>query len=133
MRVLACTVPETVPRLRSVLGNAHIDVAGNTEQALRSLARAAFDLVVIGMLFDESRGLELLRRIRADAALKAPPIIGVRGGKFPVPVSPQVFDLPMWGLGACDVIDLGAVPNNEAGNRHILERLVRCAGVPAGA
>ena len=28
--------------------------------------------------------------------------------------------------GARDVIDFGAIPDTEAGNRHIAERLARC-------
>lgn len=127
MRVLACIVAETLPRLRSVLSDVQLHVARDIEEALRYLKRQEYDLLVVGMLFDESRGLELIRRIRADAALKPPPIVGVRGGKTPVPLSPQVFDFPMWALGACDVIDFGAIPNNEAGNRAIHERLTRCA------
>ncbi len=127
MRVLVCTVPEAVVRLRSVLNDAELHVAHNTEQALRSLQVRTFDLAVIGMLFDESRGLELLRRIRADPRLKPPPIVGVRGGKTPKPVPPDLFDLPMWAMGACDVVDFVAIPSTEAGNGSIRERLLRCA------
>jgi hypothetical protein len=34
--------------------------------------------------------------------------------------------LPMWAMGACDVIDLSAIPDNDVGNRSIRERLIRC-------
>ena len=125
MRVLACTIRGTEPRLRAVLPDAELHVAYTTEEALRVLQQYRIDLVMIGMRFDESRGLEFAARIR-DAGLALPPFVGMRGARTPAAISPQVFDLPMWTLGACDVIDFGSVPDNDTGNRHIAERLARC-------
>ena len=82
-------------------------------------------LFAIGMRFDESRGLELPGRLQA-AGVALPPFVGMRGARTAAATSPQVFDLPMWALGARDVIDFGAIPDNETGNRHIAERLARC-------
>lgn len=125
MRVLACTIPGTQVRLRAVLPDAELHLAYTTEEALRLLRQHRFDLVLIGLRFDESRGLELPGRIQAEG-LEMPRFVGMRGARAPAAISPQVFDLPMWALGARDVIDFGAVPDSEAGNRHIAERLARC-------
>lgn len=127
MRVLACTVPAAEPRLRSVLPDAQLRVVLTTADALESLRRDAFDLLLIGMRFDESRALEFLQRIHKDPTINRPPFVGIRGAATEVVISPHIFDLPMWAMGACDVIDFGAIPNNEVGNRHIRERLIRCA------
>ena len=126
MRVLACTVPGAEPRLRAVLPEARVQIALTTAEALEALTRETFDLLLIGMRFDESRALEFLQRVHADVK-PLPPIVGIRGAASPVVISPRHFDLPMWAMGACDVIDFYAVPDNEAGNRHIRERLTRCA------
>ena len=58
-----------------------IDVAGNGEQALEELGRARFDrralpqLVLLDLKLPRLDGLEVLRRIRADAALEALPVV----------------------------------------------------------
>lgn len=127
MRVLACTVPGVEPRLRAVLPDAHLQVAFTTPEASEILKRDVPDLLIIGMRFDESRALEFLQSIRKHPTLDRLPIVGIRGAAAEVVISPQHFDLPMWAMGACDVIDFNAIPNNEVGNRHIRERLLRCA------
>jgi CheY-like chemotaxis protein len=128
MRVLACTVPAAEPRLKAALPEGRLRVVFTSAEALEALKQEAFDLLILGMRFDESRALEFLQRIHADPTLgPLPPIVGIRGAATPVVIAPQHFDLPMWAMGACDVIDFYAVPDNEAGNRHIRERLARCA------
>lgn len=127
MRILACTVPAAERRLRAALADAEIQVAFTMAEALAALAPGAFDLLIVGMRFDESRALEFVQRVRQDASLEGLPIIGIRGAAAPMVIAPQHFDLPMWALGACDVIDFNAIPENEAGNRHIRERIGRCA------
>src|SRR5574340_917245 len=128
MRVLVCTVVEAEPRLNSVLPDAELEIVLTISAALDALRREAFNLLLIGMRFDESRALEFVERVRKDASLDLPPIVGIRGAAREVVISPRHFDLPMWAMGACDVIDLSAIPNNEVGNRSIRERLLRCAG-----
>jgi len=125
VRVLACTIPGTQARLRAVLPDAELHLVYTTDEALRLLRRHRFDLLMIGLRFDESRGLELPGRIQAEG-LEMPPFVGMRGARTPAAISPQAFDLPMWALGARDVIDFGAIPDNEAGNRHVAERLAHC-------
>ncbi len=126
LRVLACTVAEAEPRLRRVLPDADLKVVLTTSAALETLKRDAFDLLLVGMRFDESRALEFVERIHQDPTLDRPPIVGIRGAAREVVISPRNFDLPMWAMGACDVIDLSAIPNNDVGNRSIRERLIRC-------
>ena len=125
MRVLACTIPGTAARLGRVLADAELYLAYTTQEALRLLADKPVDLLLIGMRFDESRGLELPARLQA-AGVALPPFVGMRGARTAAATSPEVFDLPMWALGARDVIDFGAIPDNATGNAHIAERLARC-------
>jgi CheY-like chemotaxis protein len=125
VRVLACTIQGTQARLRAVLPDAELHFVYTTDEALRLLRQHRFDLVMIGLRFDESRGLELPGRILTEG-LEMPPFVGLRGARTAAAISPQAFDLPMWALGARDVIDFGAIPDNDTGNRHIAERLARC-------
>lgn len=132
LRVLACTVPGVEPRLRAILPDAELRVALTLADALDELRGAPFDLLLIGMGFNESRGLELLRRIQADPTLRKPPLVGIRGARTPARVPPEMFDIPMRAMGACDVIDFGVIANDAAGNGEIRARLLRCCA-PAGA
>ena len=123
--MLACTIQGTQARLRAVLPDAELHLVYTSDEALRLLRQHRFDLVMIGLRFDESRGLELPGRILTEG-LEMPPFVGLRGARTAAAISPQAFDLPMWALGARDVIDFGAIPDNDTGNRHIAERLARC-------
>ena len=55
MDVPACTVPETLPRLRAALSDARMN-ADDVDRALGLLRRQKSDLVVIGMLFTAPNG-----------------------------------------------------------------------------
>jgi PleD family two-component response regulator len=115
-----------VLRLRKGLVDEELVVATTFSQAMAALARQRFDVVLIGMLFDESRALEFMRAIRADERLAGIPVIGMRGAKTARPISPELFDVPMFALGAADVIDFAAIPDDEAGNAHIAARIRAC-------
>lgn len=129
LRVLACGVQETEARLRAVLPDGELHLVFNTANALNVLRGGAFDLVLIGMVFDESRALELMRRIMADPTLHKAPIVGIRGARTGYRVlPPAVFDMPMRAMGAADVIDFRDIPNDEAGNASIRQRLHRACG-----
>lgn len=128
LRVLACTVPGTEARLRAVLPDAELQVVFNSLDALKALRGASFDLLLVGIRFDESRALEFVRSINADPTLQKPPIVGIRGARATYPLSPEVFDLPMRAMGASDVIDFSDIPNDDAGNAAARERLLRACG-----
>lgn len=128
LRVLACTVPGTEARLRAVLPDAELHVVFSSRDALEALRRGAYDLLLVGIRFDESRALEFVRNIDAAPTLQKPPIVGIRGARTAYRLSPEVFDLPMRAMGARDVIDFGEIANNEAGNAAARERLLRACG-----
>jgi hypothetical protein len=129
-RVLVCTVTGAEPRIRAVLPGAEIRFVYVTDEALHALRNETFDLMLVGIRFDEFRALELLRLIQAEPDLQRPPLVGVRGARAVFRVSPDVFDIPMLAMGARDVIDFSDIPDDAAGNAAIHERLMRCLGTP---
>lgn len=133
LRVLVCTVSGTEARLRAVLPEAELHFAYKCDDALQALRDAAFDLLLVGIRFDDFRALELLRHIDADPTLRRPPLVGIRGARTVFRVSPDVFDLPVMAMGACDVIDFSDIANDVAGNASIRERLLRCCGRGSGS
>lgn len=129
-RVLACTSAEAERRLRIALQNHELTMALTLPRALEALATRRFDCIVIGMLFDESRALELAETIAARSPETRPAMVGIRGAKVVRAVSPHVFDVPMLALGARDVIDVGTIPDDAAGNALIGARICACVGSP---
>ena len=108
-RVLACLAPEVRAQLRAAVAGGHVLFADDIEDALHALTHLDFDMVLIGMRFDESRGLELMQRVSANTTFARMPVVGVRDA----PVRPgtlQAFDVPMRTLGAQEIVDLGVVP-----------------------
>src|SRR3954466_14131915 len=128
MRVLACTSREAEARLRAVLPDAELHFAFTFAEGLKALSAAKYDLLIIGMMFDESRALEFLREVHS---VDLPPLVGIRGAKLPQKVAPTTFELPMRALGALDVIDFGSIPRDERGNADIRARVLKCAGSKA--
>jgi hypothetical protein len=128
LRVLVCTVPGAEPRLRAVLPDAELHFVYKSADALAKLREGPFDLLIVGIRFDECRALELPSRMALDPALPKPPMVGIRGAKMAMRVSPEVFDTPMHAMGAVDIIDFSDIPNDEAGNAAVRQRLLRCCG-----
>lgn len=127
-RILACTVPEAEPRLRRALAGDDLGFAFDMDSATTRLEHERFDLVLIGMLFAESRGLELLEWIRSHAPLADVPVVGLHGARVGQQLPPEVFYTPMRALGARDVIDMGALPDDAAGDAELMRRVGACVG-----
>ena len=56
-----------------------VETAGNAEDGLARLAQARFDIALVDLDMPGMGGLEMIRRIRADPALRALPVIVVTG------------------------------------------------------
>jgi PleD family two-component response regulator len=126
-RVLACTSAEAERRLRGILVGDEVRMALTMAAVMQELAQAEFDLIIIGMLFDESRALELLQTLKSSEKTARIPVVAIHGAKIPKSVSPDLFYLPARALGACDVIDFGAIADDPVGNEQIRQRMRRCA------
>jgi CheY-like chemotaxis protein len=122
-RILVCASPEAEQRLRKALPAEDVQMALTLSDAMSALRQHKWDVVVIGAMFHESRALELMQLLSAKQGLPATPIVGIRGAKIPRLVSPDIFDLPMRSLGAVDVIDFAAIPDDAAGNAEIGTRI----------
>lgn len=110
IRVLVCVSSDVHARVQGVMRQGNALFAANVEDALHALTHADFDLLLIGMRFDESRGLELMQHISANTTFPRVPIVGVRDADPRRAASPRAFDVPMRTLGARDVVDLAALP-----------------------
>ena len=113
----------------------HVSTFVHTLGAARSaLERDDYDLIIIGVHFDESRMFDLLRQVRGDKRYQAKPVVCVASQRFDKPISMEGLEIATQALGANAFIDFARHGNHEAGNaaiRGIVERLL--AAGPPGA
>lgn len=77
-KVLVADVPEADPKIRECLPGHHLHFVRTLAEAVRELRRDGYQLIVIGMHFDDSRMFELLRYARSLPQHKDVPVICVQ-------------------------------------------------------
>jgi CheY-like chemotaxis protein len=81
-KVLVADVPEMQARVAAVLVQERLVFVHTLAAALKALAGEDFDLVLIGLHFDDSRMFDLLREVRAGSRNGAVPIVCFRTRPF---------------------------------------------------
>jgi CheY-like chemotaxis protein len=126
-RVLVADVPAVQARVAAVLAHERPVFVHTLAAAVRTLAAQDFDLVLVGMHFDESRMFDLLREVRAGSRNGAVPIVCYRLRPLAfMALSTQVIEVTVKALGAQAFADLAAYATEEDGNAA-LARLVAAA------
>ena len=77
-KVLVADVPEADAKIRECLPDHDLHFVRTLGQATRELRRDGYQMIVIGMHFDDSRMFELLRYARSLASHKDVPVICVQ-------------------------------------------------------
>jgi hypothetical protein len=78
-RILVASVPQAYTRLFAVLSGHELSFARTLTEAQTALDRDGFDLVMVGVHFDESKMFELLQYVKADARYTQVPLVCFRG------------------------------------------------------
>lgn len=76
--LLAASETLSAPVMRAALAGHELLEPKDLHEAERLIQEASIELFVIGVQFDDSRGMELVKRIRLDQAHKKTPILIVR-------------------------------------------------------
>lgn len=76
-RVLVADIPEMDEKIRDCLPGHDLTFVRSMYDAIRKLRHDGFQLVVIGLEFDESRMLELLQYVRSLPIYKEVPVVCV--------------------------------------------------------
>ena len=127
-RVLVADVPHAERRLAAVLAGHRLLFVHTVAVALKALAQHDFDLVLIGMHFDDSRMFDLLAEMRAGSRNRDVPVLCYR-------LRPLAFALPgtealkaaVEALGARAFVDL-SLQAEDAGNRALGDLVVSLTG-----
>jgi CheY-like chemotaxis protein len=107
-RVLAADVPEMDEKLRECLPGHDITFVRTMYEAMRALRHDGFQLVVIGLEFDESRMLELLQHVRALPAYKEVPVVCVHADNLNLSEAVMKnIDVAVKALGGMGFLNLG--------------------------
>jgi PleD family two-component response regulator len=77
-KVLVADIPEADETIRGCLPGHDLHFVRTLSEAIRELRRDGYQLIVIGMHFDESRMFELLRFVRSMPRHKDTPVVCVQ-------------------------------------------------------
>jgi DNA-binding response OmpR family regulator len=77
-RILLALEPAAFPEMRRALAAYELLEAANLTQAQNYLLDPRIDMFVVGIHFDDSRAMELIRIIRSNKRLKSVPVLVIR-------------------------------------------------------
>jgi DNA-binding response OmpR family regulator len=128
--ILIADVPEMEDVLRSCFPSHHVRYVTSFDEAVTTLRKSSYDMVVVGLTFDESHMFKLVHFVRSLEGYRAVPLVCVRG--MPSLLSDDMrrgLRDAVRAIGGDDFIDFGLRPNDLSELCQRLERAL--AGAPA--
>jgi CheY-like chemotaxis protein len=130
--ILVADVAEMRPRLSVILSRLEVTFVGTLDEAVKAMHRRMFDLIVIGVHFDESRMFDLLRHVRLDEKNRAKPVVCVRGHLLEsTAISLEGLDIAIKALSGNVFVDFarfGTDAEGDAAIRRIIDRTLDING-----
>lgn len=126
-KILVADVPQMDARYSAAFGGWEIAFVRLLSEARQALGAARYDLVAIGVYFDDSQMFDLVRVLRSGGRHSEVPIICVRGRPGFTAVTGRTLQVTCQALGADEFIDLLHYGEDDAGNaalRETAERLL---------
>ena len=106
-KVLVADVPEMDDKIRECLPEHELVFVRTMVEAVRELRRDGYQVVVIGLHFDESRMLELLQYVRSLSKYDDTPVLCVQGLEQALPEAIRKnIDVAVKALGGKAFLDL---------------------------
>jgi DNA-binding response OmpR family regulator len=115
-KILVADVPQMDARYAAAFAGWEVVFVRTFVEAEHALDAARYDLVVIGVYFDDSQMFDLLRAIRGDDAHAEVPILCVRGHQGFTAVSTRTLEMTVKALAADEFVDLVHYADDESGN-----------------
>jgi DNA-binding response OmpR family regulator len=128
--ILIADVPEMEDVLRSCFSSHHVRYVIAFDEAVTALRKTRYDMVVVGLTFDESHMFKLVHFVRSLEGYRAVPVVCVRG--MPSVLSDHMrrgLRDAVHAIGGDDFIDFGLLPNELSELCRKLEGAL--AGAPA--
>lgn len=122
-RILVADRPESDRRLTAILAGHELVFARTLAEALRALHDRRFDLVLVGVHFDESRMFDLMRGLPEGTQ-----VVCVRSQQFQSPaITLEGLEIAAKALGCAVFLDLTWYADDDTGNgavRKLLDALL---------
>jgi DNA-binding response OmpR family regulator len=115
-KILIADVPQMDVRYTAAFAGWEVAFARTVAEARQALRAARYDLVAIGVYFDDSRMFDLVRALRGDEAQRRVPIVCVRGRPGFTAVTTRTLELTVKALAADELVDLVQFADDAAGN-----------------
>ena len=128
--LLAC-VQEGYRRLFAILTGHELTFVTTLAAAQQALKAGRFNMIMIGVNFDESRMFDLLQHVRADSTYSHVPVVCFRGIITPdseVKFALAKIEVACNAMGANTFFDLMAFPDNTLGNAAVRNIIVALLG-----
>jgi len=122
-RILLACVKEGYTRLFAVLSGHELTYVSTLSDADAALKADGFNMVMIGVHFDESRMFDLLEHVRVDANYSRVPVICFRGAIIAdteIEFAMEGTEVACKAMGANAFFDLLAFTDDALGNAAVL-------------
>jgi hypothetical protein len=106
MKILVADVRQMDGRYRTACAGWETRFVRTLSEARQALAAEAFDLVAIGVYFDDSQMFDLVRLIRAQSLFAGLPIVCVRGQPGFTAITTRTLEMTVKALAANEFVDL---------------------------
>ena len=123
---------ENCQRLERLLEGHELTLASTVEEAKRELESCEYHMVILGVMFDESRMFELLRLVRTFEPNRLTPVVCMLTGPSTLSdVAIEGLDHAVKAMLANAFLNLHKFPDDERGNgrvRRIIDYLILIDG-----
>jgi len=126
-KILVADGQDISRRIDKILKAYELTFVHTLGEAVRALDRLDYDLIIIGVHFDESRMFDLLRHVRAEERYQAKPVVCVASQRFGSPISIEGLEIATRALAASAFIDFARYGDDDEGNaaiRSVVERFL---------
>ena len=129
-RILLACVQDAYTRLFAILTGHELTFVTTLADAHTALKADRFNMIMIGVNFDESRMFDLLQHVRADSKYTRVPVVCFRGVVTPdaeFRFALEEVEVACDAMGANTFFDLMAFPDSSLGNaavRNIIAALL---------
>jgi PleD family two-component response regulator len=124
-RILVADTSHSDRRLSTILAGEEVVFARTMGEAQRLLTQQQFELVIIGVHFDDSRMFDLMRHVRAGSHHADKPVACVRSHRFisAAAISLQGLQVAARELDCNLFLDLTNYPDDAHGNAEVRKLL----------
>ncbi|HEX6691929.1 MAG TPA: hypothetical protein VF110_12385 [Burkholderiales bacterium] len=123
MKKLILVADHSDVRISAMLNGHELTFVRTLDEARSTLAGRNFDLIVIGVHFDESRMFDLLRHVRWQERHRATPVVCVLSADFTRhAIAAEGLEIAVKALGGTAYLDLKGMSDSAA--RGVIDELL---------